>query len=311
MLPFEGFVEQSQRAETVAELESLFVRVMAEEGFENYFLGSITQHNVLSATWLAFPESHFETYLAEHWYEVDPILSLTARATRPFCWDDAAATLMFSQRQVAMLDECKRAGVHAIIVTPFQSQDGRSDIVGISRRHAGRPDVRRIPVLQAICAQTWCRYADLIGGSLTGETEAIALTSRELEILRWIKHGKNNTEISEITSVAVKTIEYHVGNIFKKLGAGNRTAAVVIANQEQTVGALRNRDAELVVLYCSIRIPPPRPNRSVCRLGFSPVCMAAAATPLCPCGNLYSCSDGDAITLERPVWRASKPSKDL
>ena len=47
---------------------------------------------------------------------------------------------MFSQRQVAMLDECKRAGVHAIIVTPFQSQDGRSDIVGISQRHAGRPD---------------------------------------------------------------------------------------------------------------------------------------------------------------------------
>jgi len=55
------------------------------------------------------------------------------------------------------------------------------------------------------------------------------LTSRELEILRWIKHGKNNIEISEIMNVAVKTIEYHVGNIFKKLGAGNRTAAVVIA----------------------------------------------------------------------------------
>jgi LuxR family quorum sensing-dependent transcriptional regulator len=229
VLHFECFVEQSQRAESVAELEALFVRVMAEEGFENYFLGSITQHNVLSATWLAFTEGHFETYLAERWYEVDPILSLAARATRPFCWDDAAASLMFSQRQAAMLDECKRAGVHSIIVTPFQSQDGRSDIVGISRRHAERPDARRIPILQAICAQSWCRYAELVDTSLTGEAEVAALTSRELEILRWIKHGKNNTEISEIISVAVKTIEYHVGNIFKKLGAGNRTAAVVIA----------------------------------------------------------------------------------
>jgi DNA-binding NarL/FixJ family response regulator len=30
-------------------------------------------------------------------------------------------------------------------------------------------------------------------------------------------------------SLAIKTIEYHVSNILKKLGAANRTAAVVIA----------------------------------------------------------------------------------
>ena len=29
--------------------------------------------------------------------------------------------------------------------------------------------------------------------------------------------------------LSVKTIEYHVGNILKKLGAANRTTAVVIA----------------------------------------------------------------------------------
>jgi LuxR family quorum sensing-dependent transcriptional regulator len=229
VLPFEAFVEQSQRAATAPELKCLFERVMAEEGFENHFIGTITQRAVLSAAWLEFPKAHFETYLAERWNEIDPILSLSARATRPFCWDDVAANLIFSRRQVAMLDECKRAGVHAIIVTPFQGQNGRSEIVGISRRHAGRPDPRRVPILQAICAQTWCRYADLIDNSLTGESEAIVLTGRELEILKWIKHGKNNAEISEIMSVAVKTIEYHVANIFRKLGAGNRTAAVVIA----------------------------------------------------------------------------------
>jgi DNA-binding NarL/FixJ family response regulator len=46
---------------------------------------------------------------------------------------------------------------------------------------------------------------------------------------QWIKHGKSNTEISEITVLSIKTIEYHVGNILKKLGASNRTAAVIIA----------------------------------------------------------------------------------
>jgi DNA-binding CsgD family transcriptional regulator len=229
VLPFEAFVEQSARARTVAELQTLFVRAMAEEGFENHMIGTITHREVASVASMAFPEGHFENYLAERWYEVDPILALSAQATRPFCWDDAAATLIFSERQVAMLDECRRVGVHSIIVTPFQTRNGRSDIVGISRRHAGRPDPRRVPILQAICAQTWCRYADLTDCSLTGEAEAVALTTRELEILKWIKHGKNNLEISEISNVSVKTIEYHVANIFRKLGASNRTAAVVIA----------------------------------------------------------------------------------
>ena len=57
----------------------------------------------------------------------------------------------------------------------------------------------------------------------------VTLTDREREILKWIKYGKSNTEISEITALSIKTIEYHVGKILKKLGASNRTTAVVIA----------------------------------------------------------------------------------
>ena len=44
-----------------------------------------------------------------------------------------------------------------------------------------------------------------------------------------MRDGKSNSEISQITSLSVKTIEYHVSNVLKKLGATNRTTAVVIA----------------------------------------------------------------------------------
>jgi len=63
---------------------------------------------------------------------------------------------------------------------------------------------------------------------LNGHRE-MTLTNRELEILRWLKDGKSNSETSEIMGLSIKTIEYHVGNILKKLGAANRTTAVVIA----------------------------------------------------------------------------------
>ena len=77
--------------------------------------------------------------------------------------------------------------------------------------------------------QTWCRLADLVGIGVDNGYREITLTNRELEILKWVKDGKSNSEISEIMDLSVKTIEYHVGNILKKLGAANRTTAVVIA----------------------------------------------------------------------------------
>jgi DNA-binding CsgD family transcriptional regulator len=226
---FEDFVEQSEAATTACQLKARFKRVMTNEGFENHIFGRIVARKVTETNWVEFPEGHFETYLAEDWEAVDPILAFTATATRPFCWDDVAPRMQFSQDQTALLDECKRVGVHSIIVAPFPNPNGGCDIVGVSRRQAGLPDRSRTAVLQAICVQTWCRLADLIGIGVDNGYREITLTNRELEILKWVKDGKSNSEISEIMDLSVKTIEYHVGNILKKLGAANRTTAVVIA----------------------------------------------------------------------------------
>jgi LuxR family transcriptional regulator, quorum-sensing system regulator SolR len=226
---FETFVEQSQRQTTVDDLRTVFERALAEDGFENYVVGSIVDGAITNVGWACLPDGHLETYFAERWDKVDPVLAVTMRAKRPFCWDDVAPTLRFTAPQIALLDECKRVGVHSIVVAPFHNPDGCCDVVGLSRRHPDPPDPARIPVLMAACAQTLWRYCDLTGSSLTSEPEIDNLTSRELEILKWVKHGKNNTEISELISVSTKTIEYHIGNILKKLDASNRTAAVVIA----------------------------------------------------------------------------------
>ena len=57
-----------------------------------------------NATGSPFPSSHFETYLAEHWYEVDPILSLHGKSHPAILLERCGRDPQFSQRQVAMLD---------------------------------------------------------------------------------------------------------------------------------------------------------------------------------------------------------------
>ena len=54
-----------------------------------------------------------------------------------------------------------------------------------------------------------------------------ALTTRETEVLEHMCLGLRNSEIADSMGIAQKTVEVHIHRIFLKLGAKNRTQAVV------------------------------------------------------------------------------------
>ncbi|EYT83797.1 LuxR family transcriptional regulator [Streptomyces sp. Tu 6176] len=71
-----------------------------------------------------------------------------------------------------------------------------------------------------------------------GSAEALpraALTGREEEVLRLMATGLSNPEIARALTVSQETAKTHVGNVLTKLGAQNRTHAVVIAYESGLV----------------------------------------------------------------------------
>jgi ATP/maltotriose-dependent transcriptional regulator MalT len=62
-----------------------------------------------------------------------------------------------------------------------------------------------------------------------GETFAVALTQRELEVLGLLAEGASNKVIAHRLGISVHTVKFHVCSLFDKLDAIGRTDAVAQA----------------------------------------------------------------------------------
>jgi NarL family two-component system response regulator LiaR len=57
------------------------------------------------------------------------------------------------------------------------------------------------------------------------------LTVREMEVLQLIAQGKSNQEVADDLFIGIKTVKYHLTNLFGKLGVEDRTQAAIYAHR--------------------------------------------------------------------------------
>ena len=81
-----------------------------------------------------------------------------------------------------------------------------------------------VPFLHAAWMRT--QIDGLMEGGVTKPAAKSILTVREIEILKWLYHGKSNVEIGMILGISPLTVKNHVQKILRKLNVLNRTQAV-------------------------------------------------------------------------------------
>lgn len=221
----EEFIEATESIASAGRLKEAFMSAIAEEGYQNAVFARVQNRRLASVPWSEFPRGYLDTYRAEEWDKIDPIVQRLHGARSPFKWSDTCDRGGFSKEQRNFFAKCQELGVHSGITIPIHGPGTEVDLISVSLRDKGSAPDAKIVHVYGLAVQYWLKYCELVDQKATA---TVTLTSKEAECLCWCKEGKTNWEIGEILSISEKTVEFHLGNAMRKLGATNRITAVIM-----------------------------------------------------------------------------------
>ena len=131
---------------------------------------------------------------------------------------------------VALTSFAEERRVHAALeagASGYLLKDADAEEVAVAVRAADRGEMQLDPVVaRQLTASLRTPHDD-------GANE---LTSRELEVLRFIGMGETNKAIASVLGISERTARSHVSSILAKLGLRSRTQAALWAVREGLVG---------------------------------------------------------------------------
>ncbi|SPP92875.1 helix-turn-helix transcriptional regulator [Bradyrhizobium vignae] len=224
-IDIETFIESTQNLATAALLERQFLAAVNDEGYENVVFARTNNQRLVSLPLARFPVGYVDAYTARQWDKIDPVVARAQSARAPFRWSDARPRGGFTKEQDAFFEECRELGVHSGITIPIGASGQHVDLISLSLRQKGQVPAHRLTHAYLLSVQYWLKYCELTDRR---REVVVGLTGQEVECLKWCKEGKTNWEIGEILRISEKTVEFHLSNGMRKLGANNRITAVIM-----------------------------------------------------------------------------------
>src|SRR6266576_5788745 len=205
-------VAEAEKAKTLDELHAVFRPVLRHFGF-TLFAGIEIQTTPLNPTVrVAFGDGYelwFAYYASRGYAKDDPLIAEAARSHDPFFWSDIVEREDLSTRAKQIVDDARNCGLRDGFIAPLHKLDGSTFAVMLAGAHCDRHDhyARAAALLLAT-------YYGMVGrhlhyGPALVRADAITLTDRQLECLRWAREGKSSNDIGTILGISIDVVDEH------------------------------------------------------------------------------------------------------
>lgn len=233
----EDFIHVSNQANDADDLFQIFTRELTNLGLDRAIYTFLTdrpffkikaQHGVVRN----YPEDWMKYYNEKNYKEHDPVYNTAIVSRRPFTWKGLVEKTAIKKKSKQVMDEAVEAGLKDGIAISFHGPLG--EVVGLALASStGDVDMSKnaLSKIHVLSHQFHLCYNDFIAQDDCEKSTEVppSLTPREKEILLWCAKNKSMSDIGTIIGISAKTVEFHLGNIYKKLGVNGKILAVLKA----------------------------------------------------------------------------------
>ncbi|WP_413206402.1 helix-turn-helix transcriptional regulator [Rhodospirillum sp. A1_3_36] len=185
------------------------------------------------------PEDMRTLWCDHGYYQRDPVQSMASRMAAPFIWsyredeNPSALAGYMTDKHAPVARFLQDADLTHGITVPIHL--GRGDLATFTaiRRGAGRGFEREAHSALAACSLAGQMFHDSLFPLLDDRERQcahVSLSPRERECLRYSAEGLTAKEIAYRLNRSIPTVTLHINSAIRKLGARNRTHAVVLAH---------------------------------------------------------------------------------
>ncbi|MFM5440135.1 autoinducer binding domain-containing protein [Aeromonas enteropelogenes] len=206
------------------ELSAAIEKLITSLGFDYFRLAIIIpvyQQRPLIRILNSCPPEWIEQYNYHGMISRDPVIAAARTKTVPIRWHELSGT----DEQMDVMVEAAKCGLRSGVSHPLRGPRGETGVLSfITERY--RPDLylEMAPTLAMVvpyvldAALRACRPSHIK-----------PLRVVEADCLFWVGAGKTTAEIGIIMGIPERTVNYHLTEAGKKLGANNRYNAVALA----------------------------------------------------------------------------------
>jgi DNA-binding CsgD family transcriptional regulator len=176
---------------------------------------------------ISYPDEFCWEYILRDRYQKDTVVRESFTTCGLQCWCADKNRQHLPEELLSLANDFGMQGGYAMGSRPFGAGKYGSVFV-FAHTTAVNPDARTRAILDAIAPHlhlALSRACSIKRSSSNG----IVLSTREKEVLDWVKQGKSSWDISVILGISERTVNFHISNIMQKLGTINRAQAVAVA----------------------------------------------------------------------------------
>ena len=232
----ETFAEELARTGTMDEQFALLRRTIEDLGFTVFDYGFGTANTVRPTSVLDISLHHYTAsakwenrYFELGYVNYDYCTRRTLTQLAPHMYAESNAEGPIGEVRRQMLGEIADNGVNSGLAIPLHMLGNRFGLLHLGSPLRGEEFARLDRETRPVATLIAQIFHDRMIRDHWPAPEAVALTTREREVLQWAAQGKTAWEIGEILRISERTVKKHIGSAMQRLGAVTRTQAVARA----------------------------------------------------------------------------------